>query len=81
MKTIRRCLNYARDCVDDERPFSTKERFRTDGRTIFLDTLNKSGDNQLLDLKRHQYVLARVIENGFKDLDNDSASSNALGTC
>ncbi len=66
-------LNYARDCVDDERLFSTR-RFRTDGRTIFLDTLNKSGDNELLDLKRHQYVLARVIESSFKDLDIDSAT-------
>ena len=73
LKTIRRCLNYARECVDDERPFSTR-RFRTDGRTIFLDTLHKSGDNELLDLKRHQYVLARVIESSFKDLDIDSAT-------
>jgi uncharacterized protein (DUF433 family) len=73
LKTIRRCLEYARECVDDERPFSTR-RFRTDGRTIFLDTLNQNGGNELLDLKRHQYVLARVIESSFKDLDIDSAT-------
>jgi uncharacterized protein (DUF433 family) len=73
LKTIRLCLEYARECVDDERPFSTR-RFRTDGRTIFLDTLNQHGSNELLDLKRHQYVLARVIESSFKDLDIDSAT-------
>ncbi len=73
LKTIRSCLEYARVCVNDERPFSTR-RFRTDGRTIFLDTLNQSGNNELLDLKRHQYVLARVIEASFKDLDVDSAT-------
>jgi uncharacterized protein (DUF433 family) len=73
LNTIRRCLNYARECVNDERPFST-QRFRTDGRTIFLDTLSQSGDNELLDLKRHQYVLARVIQSSFKDLDIDSAT-------
>lgn len=73
LNTIRRCLDYARECVNDERPFSTR-RFRTDGRTIFLDTLTQSGDNELLDLKRHQYVLARIIQNSFKDLDIDSAT-------
>lgn len=71
--TIRRCLAYARECVDDPRPFSTR-RFRTDGRTIFLDTLSKSGSNELLDLKQHQYVLGKVIENSFKDLDIDNAT-------
>jgi uncharacterized protein (DUF433 family) len=73
LNTIRRCLDYARECVNDERPFST-QRFQTDGRTIFLDTLNQSGANELLDLKRHQYVLGRVIESSFKDLDIDSAT-------
>jgi uncharacterized protein (DUF433 family) len=73
LNTIRRCLDYARDCVKDERPFSTR-RFRTDGRTIFLGTLNQFGDNELLDLKQHQYVLARVIQSSFKDLDIDSAT-------
>lgn len=73
LNTIRRCLDYARECVEDERPFSTR-RFRTDGRTIFLDTLSQSGENELLDLKQHQYVLARVIQSSFKDLDIDSAT-------
>jgi len=73
LKTIRHCLEYARECVDDERPFSTR-RFRTDGRTIFLDTLGKSGESDLLDLRRHQYVLERVIESSFKDLDIDTST-------
>ena len=73
LNTIRRCLEYARECVADERPFST-QRFRTDGRTIFLETLSQSGDDELLDLKQHQYVLARVIQSSFKDLDIDNAA-------
>ena len=32
---IRNCLDFARDLVKDDHPFSTR-RFRTDGRTIFL---------------------------------------------
>jgi len=66
--TIRNCLNYARECVDDPHPFSTR-RFQTDGRTIFLDSAKKAEDNQLLDLKKRQYVIKRIIERSFKDLD------------
>lgn len=68
LKTIRHCLEYARECVHDDRPFSTR-RFQTDGRTIFLDSLKGSGESELLDLKNHQYVLKQVIERTFKDLD------------
>jgi uncharacterized protein (DUF433 family) len=68
LKTIRFCLEYARDCVEDDRPFSTR-RFQTDGQTIFLQSLERSGDAELLDLKRKQFVLTGVIERTFKDLD------------
>jgi uncharacterized protein (DUF433 family) len=64
---IRNCLNYAREVVGSDRPFSTS-RFRTDGRTIFLES---AGDDEekLLDLKRHQFAFKRVVERSFKDLD------------
>src|SRR5690606_5900693 len=45
---IRNCLEYARECVADERPFSTR-RFQTDGRTIFLESIERSGEAQVLD--------------------------------
>lgn len=65
---IRNCIEYARDCVEDERPFSTR-RFRTDGRTIFLESIERYGDAKILDLKKRQYVFKQVIERTFKDLD------------
>lgn len=68
LKTIRICLEFARECVKDNRPFSTR-RFQTDGQTIFLQSLERSGDAELLDLKRRQFVLTGVIERTFKDLD------------
>lgn len=73
--TIRNCLDYAKECVQDDRPFSTR-RFETDGRTIFLDSLRKNGEDELLDLKKRQYVLKHVIERSFKDLDieNDAVT-------
>ena len=75
LKTIRNCLDYARECVNDPRPFSTR-RFRTDGRTIFLESAAKTGDPELLDLKRRQYAIKQVIERSFKDLDisNDAVA-------
>jgi uncharacterized protein (DUF433 family) len=69
---IRNCLEYAREIVGNDRPFSTS-RFRTDGRSIYLESLERlaSGetDARLLDLKKRQYGFKRVLEQSFKDLD------------
>jgi uncharacterized protein (DUF433 family) len=66
---VRNCLEFARDCVRDDHPFSTR-RFQTDGKTIFLESIERAfGEPKLLDLKRRQYVFKQVIERTFKDLD------------
>jgi uncharacterized protein (DUF433 family) len=67
LKTVRACLDYAREWVADPYPFSTR-KFRTDGRTIFLESVARD-QSQLLDLKKHQFVIKDVIERTFKDLD------------
>jgi uncharacterized protein (DUF433 family) len=66
--TIRNCLVHARAYVNDDRPFSTR-RFRTDGRTIFLESAKRAGEAEVLDLKNRQYELKQLIERSFKDLD------------
>src|SRR5262249_19082902 len=48
LKTIRNCLNYAQGYINDTHPFSTN-RFRTDGRTIFLESASEAGGDVLLD--------------------------------
>jgi uncharacterized protein (DUF433 family) len=73
LKTIRQCLNYAKLLVDDHRPFST-QRFQTDGRTIFLDSVQGDGESELLDLRKRQYAIKHVIEKTFKDLDIEDAA-------
>ena len=73
LKTIRTCLEYAKQCVSDERPFSTR-KFRSDGKTIFLESAQKSGDTELLDLRKHQFVLKDVIARTFRDLDIEDAA-------
>ncbi len=66
--TVRNCLAYARDVIQDDHPFSTR-RFRTDGKTIFLDSTEGSQEPKLIDLKRRQFVFQTVFERSFKDLD------------
>lgn len=68
LRAVRNCLNYAHQCVELDRPFSTG-RFRTDGQTIFLESLEASGDAKLLDLRGKQYVFKQIVERSFKDLD------------
>lgn len=68
LKAIRNCLDYARECVKSDRPFSSG-RFRTDGKTIFLESLQEAGDPKLLDLRKNQYVFKKVVERTFRDLD------------
>jgi uncharacterized protein (DUF433 family)/DNA-binding transcriptional MerR regulator len=70
IRTIRSCLDAARDCIDSDRPFSSG-KFRTDGRRIFLQGTDDLNDPVLIDLKRRQYVFSGVIERTFKDLDLD----------
>lgn len=71
LKAIRNVLDFARDCVGDTHPFSTR-RFKTDGRRIFLDSLERiDNQSELLDLKSRQYVFRQVVERTFKDLDVD----------
>ena len=68
LRVIRRCLETAREAVQDSRPFSTR-RFKTDGRTIFLESLKSDGESEVIDLARGQYVIRAVLEQTFRDLD------------
>jgi len=68
LKAVRNCLDYAKTFVESDRPFSTG-RFRTDGKTIFLESLERSDEPKLLDLRKKQYAFKHVLEQSFKDLD------------
>lgn len=68
LRTIRDALRRAREVTGQERPLAT-ERFRTDGRTIFLESLPPGSEPHLLDLCRGQYAFHRVVAPALKDLD------------
>ncbi len=61
MPTIRRAAEQATADMAAPYPFLVK-RFRTDGRTIFIEVAKEQGDERLLDVVKRQAVFRDVIE-------------------
>jgi uncharacterized protein (DUF433 family) len=73
LTTIRDCYRRAVDEIHDDRPFST-QRFRTDGKTIFLEITEKDHDGRMIDLKKRQQVFRTIIEPSLRDLEFDAST-------
>ena len=59
---VRRCLDYAKKEFGlDAYPLSAR-RFRTDGRTIFLEALQDDDVADMIDLRTRQYVFNDIIK-------------------
>jgi uncharacterized protein (DUF433 family) len=71
LPTVRECFKRAVEAVNDTRPFSTR-RFRTDGKTIFLEITKGVQEGELLDLKRRQSVFHRLVEPSLHGLEFDA---------
>jgi hypothetical protein len=67
---VRSAIQIAREMVGEERPLSTA-RFRTDGRTVFLQVLTEEGDHKLIDLFRSQFSFREIIEQSLTNLEMD----------
>ncbi len=73
LTTIRDCYRRAAEEVRDDRPFST-QKFRTDGRTIFLEITERDHEGRMIDLKRRQQVFRSFIEPSLRDLEFDAST-------
>lgn len=73
LPTIRECYQRAAEEVQDERPFST-QKFRTDGKTIFLEITEGIKEGKLVDLRRRQNVFRTIVEPSLKDLEFDAST-------
>ena len=73
LTTIRDCYRRAVDEIHDDRPFST-QRFRTDGKTIFLEITEKDHDGRMIDLKKRQQVFRTIIEPSLRDLEFEAST-------
>jgi len=67
---VRRAIEIASAMLMEERPLSTA-RFRTDGRTVFLQVLREDGSDQMIDLFRNQHVFREMIEPSLRNIDFD----------
>jgi uncharacterized protein (DUF433 family) len=71
LPTIRECFTRAVEAVKDQRPFST-QKFRTDGKTIFLEITHGVNEGELLDLRRRQGAFHRIVAPSLHDLEFDA---------
>lgn len=67
---VRQAIEMARDIVQDERPLSTA-RFRTDGRSVFLQIAEEDGEAKLIELFRKQFAFKEILERSLVHLDYD----------
>ena len=71
LQVVRRCLERARSMFGTSHPL-TSAQFRTDGRTIYLQSLREAESEDLLDLKSSQYAFKAVIKPSlFAGIDYD----------
>jgi uncharacterized protein (DUF433 family) len=73
LPTIRECYQRAAEEVHDERPFST-QKFRTDGKSIFLEITEGIQEPKLVDLRKRQNVFRAIVEPSLKDLEFDASA-------
>jgi uncharacterized protein (DUF433 family) len=69
---VRQAIHLARSVVSNDRPLSTS-RFRTDGRSVFLQVAQEDGQTKLIDLFTKQYAFREIIERSLTNLDYDDA--------
>lgn len=78
---VRSAIQLARSLIGEERPLST-DRFRTDGREIFLRVVetDEHGEQRerLLNLFRRQYEFRQIIEPLLRTIDFDEKGAPSL---
>lgn len=66
--TIRLAEQHASELFKTDHPFATN-RFKTDGRSIFVQIKDESGDKALVDIARNQYAFQEVVAPCFIGLE------------
>lgn len=78
---VRTAIQLAREVLGMDRPLST-DKFRTDGRDIFLQVVERDSDGQeraqLINTFRRQYAFAEIIAPSFKGVEFDNAGTPIL---
>lgn len=69
-QAIRKAISRARELIEDGWPLSTA-RFRTDGKSIFLQDIREDGDTRLIDVLKGQYAFSKVMERSLLNVEFD----------
>lgn len=60
LQTIRVAAQHARELFHTQYPF-TNRRFQTDGRAVFAEAIRETGESEMMDLAKKQYVFEKVV--------------------
>lgn len=66
VRSIRHMAEEAKRILNHRHPFATKMIFRTDGRKIFIETAEKTGDKKLYDLRGKNWGIYDVLMDALK---------------
>jgi uncharacterized protein (DUF433 family) len=66
VRSIRHMAEEARRVLRHPHPFATETMFRTDGRKIFIETVEKTRDPKLYDLKGKNWGLYQILSDALK---------------
>ena len=66
-QTIRRVADRLRERHDVEHPFAMENRFRTDGKSIFMESTEDEEEHRVLNLMNDNFVMGPVIERSLFD--------------
>lgn len=66
-QSIRKVAIKLRAKHHEDHPFATNNRFRTDGRKIFLEVVETDEERRILDIITDNFVMARVIDQSLFD--------------
>ena len=69
-QAVRRAIELAREMVSTPRPLST-HRFRTDGRSVFLQMAQEDGPGDLIDLFKRQYAFREIVDPSLSNVEFD----------
>ena len=68
LRSIRLAIQRAAQVFATHHPFC-RQRFKTDGRTVFLEVSDETGEKDLLDLVKNQYAFDRVLRPYLRELE------------
>lgn len=74
LQAIRYCMQNAHEIIGDSHVFSSA-RFRTDGKTIWLESTKGIHEPELIDLKSRQHVFHSAVAPSFRDLEFDDEAA------